>query len=335
MNRFGNYLYSLRKEKHMTQAELADLLGITNKAVSKWETGEAFPETAQLVPLADIFGVSVDDLLRGGPAYAEEKKGDALSDGEVPRSPAADQACTEEEIGRLAQKFRPENWNTKFAVWIGIGVVLAVAGIVALIISGVLTENENVHICFTVCMLAGFTLAADIFTAAGIVHERYFLPVDAADWKKRVCRFVRFMIAGITFGGAGICVFLSGALFAEGGTFENRTWFAVCIGGGLALFALAAFCFVYGGITWDTFCKKICEKEYGKEKSEILQIIKENEWKEDSLASKLCSAIMIVATAVFLLLGFLWDLWAKAWVAFVVGGLLCGIVEVWLEKKKK
>lgn len=65
MNEFGNYLYSLRKSSGMTQQELADRLGVTNKAVSKWETGEAFPETAQLVPLADIFGVTVDDLLRG------------------------------------------------------------------------------------------------------------------------------------------------------------------------------------------------------------------------------------------------------------------------------
>lgn len=65
MNEFGNFLYSLRKSKGMTQQELADKLGVTNKAISKWETGEAFPETAQLVPLSDIFGVTVDDLLRG------------------------------------------------------------------------------------------------------------------------------------------------------------------------------------------------------------------------------------------------------------------------------
>lgn len=45
MNEFGNFLYSLRKEKGMTQQELADRLGLTNKAISKWETGEAFPET--------------------------------------------------------------------------------------------------------------------------------------------------------------------------------------------------------------------------------------------------------------------------------------------------
>ena len=74
MNEFGNYLYALRKSKGMTQQELADQLGVTNKAVSKWETGEAFPETAQLIPLSDIFGVTVDDLLRGKEGVLRETK---------------------------------------------------------------------------------------------------------------------------------------------------------------------------------------------------------------------------------------------------------------------
>ncbi|MDE6302688.1 MAG: helix-turn-helix domain-containing protein [Clostridia bacterium] len=65
MNDFGEFLYKLRKEKGMTQAELADELGITNKAVSKWETGESMPETSQLLPLSRIFGVTVDELLSG------------------------------------------------------------------------------------------------------------------------------------------------------------------------------------------------------------------------------------------------------------------------------
>lgn len=65
MNTFGEFLYALRKEKGMTQAALAEQLGVTNKAVSKWETGEAMPETNLLLPLAEIFGVTVDELLNG------------------------------------------------------------------------------------------------------------------------------------------------------------------------------------------------------------------------------------------------------------------------------
>lgn len=65
MNGFGEFLYTLRKEKGMTQAELAAAVGVTNKAVSKWETGEAMPEAALLLPLSEILGVSVDELLKG------------------------------------------------------------------------------------------------------------------------------------------------------------------------------------------------------------------------------------------------------------------------------
>lgn len=65
MNNFGEFLCALRKEKGMTQAELANALNVTNKAVSKWETGEAMPETALLLPIAQIFGVTVDELLKG------------------------------------------------------------------------------------------------------------------------------------------------------------------------------------------------------------------------------------------------------------------------------
>ena len=71
MNEFGEFLYALRKEKGMTQAALAEKLNVTNKAVSKWETGEAMPETGLLLPIAEIFGVTVDELLSGKRAEHE------------------------------------------------------------------------------------------------------------------------------------------------------------------------------------------------------------------------------------------------------------------------
>lgn len=74
MNGFGEFLYELRKEKGMTQTELARALGVTNKAVSKWETGEAMPETSLLLPIARIFGVSVDELLAGKRSAGPDKR---------------------------------------------------------------------------------------------------------------------------------------------------------------------------------------------------------------------------------------------------------------------
>lgn len=59
----GEKIYHLRKEKGLSQSELGDLLGVSNKAVSKWETDEANPEISLLPKIARIFGITIDDLL--------------------------------------------------------------------------------------------------------------------------------------------------------------------------------------------------------------------------------------------------------------------------------
>ena len=63
--KIGEYIKKNRKEKKLTQQQLADILHTTNKAVSKWETGVNMPETSMLVPLSEALGVSVLDLLMG------------------------------------------------------------------------------------------------------------------------------------------------------------------------------------------------------------------------------------------------------------------------------
>ena len=55
----------LRKKKGMTQLELAEKVYVTDKAVSKWETGEGNPEITILIELAKVFEVSLDYLLTG------------------------------------------------------------------------------------------------------------------------------------------------------------------------------------------------------------------------------------------------------------------------------
>ena len=60
----GEIISTLRKEKGMTQKDIADKLGITDKAVSKWERDIAFPDTATIPRLAEILGVSVEDLMQ-------------------------------------------------------------------------------------------------------------------------------------------------------------------------------------------------------------------------------------------------------------------------------
>ena len=60
----GAMITELRKEKGMTQLELAGLLGVTDKAVSKWERDLSCPDVNSLPKLAQVLGVTVDDLLQ-------------------------------------------------------------------------------------------------------------------------------------------------------------------------------------------------------------------------------------------------------------------------------
>lgn len=64
--KFGGYLSRLRKERDMTQSELADKLNVTRQAISKYETGDSFPDVSVLVSIANIFQVPLDELIRSG-----------------------------------------------------------------------------------------------------------------------------------------------------------------------------------------------------------------------------------------------------------------------------
>lgn len=67
MNQYvtGTVIKELREKNHFTQAELAERLNISDKTVSKWETGKGYPDISMLEPIANVFGVSVAELLSG------------------------------------------------------------------------------------------------------------------------------------------------------------------------------------------------------------------------------------------------------------------------------
>lgn len=64
-NATGNFIAERRKQKGLTQKELSERLHVSDKAVSRWETGKGFPDTSLLKPLSDILEVSVSEILSG------------------------------------------------------------------------------------------------------------------------------------------------------------------------------------------------------------------------------------------------------------------------------
>lgn len=63
--KIGNFISKIRKDKKITQKQLAEKLGITDRAISKWENGKSMPDLALLKPLCNILDITINELLSG------------------------------------------------------------------------------------------------------------------------------------------------------------------------------------------------------------------------------------------------------------------------------
>ena len=72
--KIGKFIAECRKKKNLTQAQLAEMLNVTDRAISKWETGKAMPDSNIMLELCYILGINVNELLCGEMINAEQKE---------------------------------------------------------------------------------------------------------------------------------------------------------------------------------------------------------------------------------------------------------------------
>lgn len=115
----GSFLRELRKEKQLTQEQLAERFGVTSRSVSRWETGSNMPDLSILVELADFYGVDIRDIIDG------ERKGEDMNKEEKERLQLiADYAETEKNT--LLMRLR---------IFSIVGLVSLIAGLTMMVIS--------------------------------------------------------------------------------------------------------------------------------------------------------------------------------------------------------
>ena len=71
---FGEKLFELRKEKNLSQEEVADRLKVSRQSVSKWETNQSVPDFDKIMPLCELFGIGAEELLTGKKPESSEKE---------------------------------------------------------------------------------------------------------------------------------------------------------------------------------------------------------------------------------------------------------------------
>lgn len=143
----GCFIAQLRKELGLTQKELAEKLEVTDKAISRWETGKGLPDTSLLKPLAEILGVSVGELLSGKP----------MDDSQIKNQ--ADDIILES----LSYEESQERWNGILR-YVFLGILVALGGFYfALVVARFLGPNSvslgiGMYLCIVTVTCTGIVL---------------------------------------------------------------------------------------------------------------------------------------------------------------------------------
>lgn len=74
-NKLSKNLKEIRKKENLSQEDLAELLGVSRQSISKWESGSSYPEMDKIISIANMYNLSIDDLLNGD-AYKTKEEND-------------------------------------------------------------------------------------------------------------------------------------------------------------------------------------------------------------------------------------------------------------------
>ena len=123
----GKFIAELRKEKSLTQAQLGELVGVTNKTISRWENGNYMPDVEMLTLLSKEFGASINELISGERLLAEDFK--KAADNNLVAALNNSTFTLKEKIAFFKRKWLHEHISTIvlcIVAWIGVIIWTAV-----------------------------------------------------------------------------------------------------------------------------------------------------------------------------------------------------------------
>lgn len=135
LNKTGKFIAELRKEKGLTQEQFGEQLGVTNKTVSRWETGSYLPPAEVLVLMSELFGVSINEILSGRRLTDQEYR--LAAEENLQKTIKASSFTLKDRIDFYKKKWLKEH----IAIMVFIG--LCILGVLA---AGILTRN--LFVCY-------------------------------------------------------------------------------------------------------------------------------------------------------------------------------------------
>lgn len=294
---FTENLQYLRKQKELTQEQLAEQLDVSRQSVSKWESGQSYPEMEKLLQLCSMFHCSMDTLMLG----------------DVSREFAQD-CCGYDSV------------YNQFSRWITAGVTLILAGFgISGILEGLGMNEDMCGALFFVFLI----VAVLILVVSGMQYNHF---KEKNPWledfyteqeKERAYRKYTVRIAlgvGLILVALLFVIVVDGRFTPAAGAERMDD---LVNGFFLLMITVAVAVLVYGGLQKEKYNIAGYNKDANPSPSQK---------RRSALVGKLCGCIMLAASMVYLILSYLWSIWDKAWLVFLAGGILCGIVAVALSR---
>lgn len=327
---FADNLIYLRQHYGVTQEGLAEQLGVSRQTISKWESGANYPEMDKLLQLCDLFHTNMDDLMRGSV-----------------------QVIKEDDTQRY------DCHMNRYNLTIAVGVPLILVGVGSTSVLEAFGFGENVS---AAVLLSFVVIAVVIMVMGGLNHSEFkrrnpsIEPRYSTEVLDRFGRRFSIMTA------SGVGLILLAVIFLVGSTPEDEYAQvsgifveALLMGPFMLMLAIAIGLLIWAGMQKSKYA--LSELSYIAHRRDLgadipltVSVKTPEQVRNDRILGVICGVIMLLATIVFLVWGFVplfdqvgsWDGidknaikdtirsgqggFAVSWIAFAVGGLLCGVV---------
>lgn len=295
MTLFGENLLYYRKRSDMTQEQLAEQLEVSRQTVSKWEAGNSYAEMEKLLQLCELFSCDLDTLLRKNASMSE-----------------------------VEDNLQHREYMKEFRRWITGGVALLIFDVAVYeLLAGLGRVDEAIQnmIFMIIAIIAILILIVqgmknDNYRKKHPVIQDFYTMEEKDEFEKRFPTRIAFGIGIILI---GILIGMNGDSFPLlPGMTED-----FCYGIFMLFVTVAVSILIYTGMH---------KQEYDVETYNRENFRKDGE--KNSPVSVWCGCIMILATIIFLVTGLVFRLWEICWIVYPVGGLLCGMVTLILNRQK-
>lgn len=314
-------IVQLRKQAGWSQEELADKLGVSRQAISKWESAQSVPDLNRILEMSRLFGVSTDILLKDdlGPDFIAENPPTELNDTDEPLRKVSLSEANDYISVRLAA-----------APKIALGVMLCILSPVLLIALSSLQElgrislsegqAAGIGVLVLMCLVGA---AVALFIITGMKLGRFsYIQEDALDTAYGVSGLARdrkenyrerhtmMLTIGIV-----LCVLSCVPIFVSMivATSDLLTVLSVCIL--LIMIAIGVFMIVSTSMVQDTYDALLEEGDYTRQKKQASRHY-----------GYIYGIYWLAAVAIFLLISFTTDSWDRSWIVWPIAGVGCGIL---------